>query len=696
MRLRDPQTGEVFEGPDGPVPEGYELVRTDTLAPHQNNLTVVPQGFRHLLDEAPEPVKTPPAGSGGDVSWWEGFGRGAAQGATLGGQARLSAGAEALLRALTGNENFQTYDEAKAYYDKVNRRAREVQPGAYTGGAIFGGAPLAVATGGGSLGVNAALGGATGALSSEADSAEGLIGDILTGAGWGAVGYGGSKYLSGGRLQQKQPRPFSRKRVGPAKAPPPGEEVPLPTADDIAAMKKSAKDTAKVREPVEALGEVEDPKLAEAYGGRPKVVEQVAEDAQRLEKELASKSTQEHLADVAKRKAEIKSELGAVEGGDTLKTGGGVGGDTAKAGRGTGRITDTTPEADMHRVKDTYELLEELRKSGKDSGGNSGALPSIPDAGVLPVKPSVGDRLRNLAGAVKVRSLRPTRAQVKGMNKIPGGRVGVGRRLLDEESSVPKLTRKGTFEEISALTDRAGKEIDNVVAPYDVKSVNPDFVLGRARAKLEKVLSAKPKADALKRASDLLAQYEEELRAAGQAKPSTLLRIKRELGEAAEAASGDKHYRAGLRSLEAAFRDEIESIVGPKYRAANLRYAQLNAAKKAAEGSYEQSVSGDPLSFSNLSTGLAAGGTGFGVGYLLSKGTLPAAATAASVMTAKRYGPQILASTLNKAGQFQNLAPGALTRSATRTDIMNEGPYVLELLKKYGYPTITDPTDENQ
>jgi hypothetical protein len=126
--------------------------------------------------------------------------RGAGQGATLGFGDEMAAGVGALI----GNSNQPTfgarYKEIRDSLRRENKAASDAHPGYSFAGNVLGGAPLAIATGGGSeaptaarlVGMGAALGGASGLGNSDAES----LGGMATATGLGA-GLGGALSAAG-------------------------------------------------------------------------------------------------------------------------------------------------------------------------------------------------------------------------------------------------------------------------------------------------------------------------------------------------------------------------------------------------------------------------------------------------------------------------------------------------------------------
>jgi hypothetical protein len=126
----------------------------------------------------------------------ESLARGAGQGATLGFGDEINAGVQALgIKALgqTGAQKSlgQLYKENRDAFRRENEAAKAAHPYVYGAGQIAGGAPLALATGGGGtarlIGTSAALGGATGLGESTAEGAGGMALDTGKGAAIGAA-----------------------------------------------------------------------------------------------------------------------------------------------------------------------------------------------------------------------------------------------------------------------------------------------------------------------------------------------------------------------------------------------------------------------------------------------------------------------------------------------------------------------------
>lgn len=129
-------------------------------------------------------------------SMGESLARGAGQGATLGFGDEINAGVQALgIKALgqTGADKSlgQLYRENRDTFRRENDAAKKEHPYVYGAGQIAGGAPLALATGGGGtarlIGTSAALGGATGLGESTAADVGGMALDAGKGAAIGAA-----------------------------------------------------------------------------------------------------------------------------------------------------------------------------------------------------------------------------------------------------------------------------------------------------------------------------------------------------------------------------------------------------------------------------------------------------------------------------------------------------------------------------
>lgn len=129
----------------------------------------------------------------------EALARGAGQGATLGFGDEINAGVQAAgikLAGQTGSQKSlgQLYRENRDTFRREDAAAKAAHPWVYGAGQVAGGAPLALATGGGAaagagriIGTGAALGGATSLGESTAQTPLGMAGDAALGAAFGAA-----------------------------------------------------------------------------------------------------------------------------------------------------------------------------------------------------------------------------------------------------------------------------------------------------------------------------------------------------------------------------------------------------------------------------------------------------------------------------------------------------------------------------
>jgi hypothetical protein len=291
---------------------------------------------------------------------------------------------------------------------------------------------------------------------------------------------------------------------------------------------------------------------------------------------------------------------------------------------------------------------------GLAGGAGLGALAPVASRGLV----RLGDKAKDAAGWLKVNSLKPNPTTAEAMEELPGGRVGLGRQLLEER--IGGLTKHGTAEQLAKAAKEAGGNIEKVARAYDTGGGAPLDLTGAIDESL--VHAAELNKDPLtKEAGNKLAGVAGEYRQIYQTPASAVeaLALKRRIGDAAykhtispEPVAGQ--YGAGLSKLERGVNSSLESTLGPDFEQANLRSRRLYLAKDAAERTAARSH-GNHLMGGLMST--VAGGAGFAHG-----GAHEALPLMLGSLALSKYGSQAGARALYSAGNA--LESGAVRSAA--------------------------------
>ena len=592
-----------------------------------------PPGFRPAAQRAADdmleemlPEKDEP-----EVSGWESFGRGAAQGVTLGLQDEAAAGVEHLLHKITGSDKFQTYEKARDYYRKVNERAQKANPKTYFAGSVVGAAPLA-AVAPTSLAATAGMGAVAGFGASEADTAGGLAKDTALGAGTGALLHGFTAARYGGRAATPAAAQKATK-IGPK----PPTKTPTPQ--------------------VEAPAEVSTGSFRQMAP----------------EEQIAS-------IDNFGREVQGPGYLGAFEEGPPVPP------------NNKARPASSDMDADVNTGLSRAEPTKAL--PGSNRGGNTQPLGNVdptarrpmpvPDAGILPVAQgrTFGDVLQNAGGSMKVRSLRPTPQLAEGMENIPGGRAGVGKEVLASDTSLmPSLTKNRTAKRIGRRKSEAGEAVEKVVSDAEAADPTPvslDPIFGKLRARARELIDEPVDRPAGEKLDAIIDEYETKY--AGKKVPlSEVYRLKKKIAD--HAYRTRESFDDKPPPMEASYLDELQGFereldgvlddrIGPSFEAANVRFRRIGSANQAAKKTASRQYGKNLIGLG----GLAAGGVGAGGAAML--GTPQGLALGAAVLAANKYGFQLGARGAYEAGRALN-APAV--QRGSRALVLDP-----ELLKLFG------------
>lgn len=292
----------------------------------------------------------------------------------------------------------------------------------------------------------------------------------------------------------------------------------------------------------------------------------------------------------------------------------------------------------------------------------------------------VGDKLKNLAGWLKVNSLHPTPLKAEAMASLPGGVAAVGREVLDR--GIGGLTKAGTARQAKAATAQAGGVVSRIARDYDNAGGAPldiGAAIDAAKVKAKELFDEPTTKAAGERLAKLIEEYEAGLGPSLTATAANALQMKRALAKAAYGAgnqlkkTGDTiagNFGEGLAVFERSVNDVLEGSLGAPFQAANLTFRRLLGASDAARRTAaRQDTNLLALGLQNMGGGTLGAVLGGGPG---------AAAGLLGTMLARKYGAQAGASTLHGLGRFlgyspqlarpmaQSLAAPAAARAATR------------------------------
>lgn len=307
-----------------------------------------------------------------------------------------------------------------------------------------------------------------------------------------------------------------------------------------------------------------------------------------------------------------------------------------------------------------------------------------------------GNKVKDLAGWLKVNSLHPVPKVGEGMAAIPGGTPAVGRELL--ERGIGGVTKAGTAKQAAKAMNDAGAAIDDLVRAYDAGSGQPidiNAALSTARARAQQFID-EPTTEAVgHRLLDLVNKYQAKF-SKGTATAMEALKMKRALGDEAygarEAFAVTKdaltgNYEKGVAAFERALDDVMDKSIGPGFAAANLTFRRLHSAADAAKRAAARAQGNGLFDLKSLLAANAGSAALGGAGALLGGPT-----TGAAMWLGGKYGAQagarsayglgsLLQSTPRVAGQLsQGIARGpapqsAVSSAATRLrDLITQEP----------------------
>lgn len=305
------------------------------------------------------------------------------------------------------------------------------------------------------------------------------------------------------------------------------------------------------------------------------------------------------------------------------------------------------------------------------------------------------DKLRSLAGSLKINSIHPTPAVGRAMEQLPGGRSGVGQELL--ERGVGGLTKAGTAAQATAERQAAGKAIGQVVSAYEKAGGKPIDINAPLADGLNYAakLQAEPTTEkAGQQLEELIYKYATKYQ--GKPVPATeALALKRALGDAAykhgvasevgDTVAGD--YGEGMAKLERGIDDALDKAVGPGFGKANLSSQRLYRAAAAAENTASRGATNNIV---GLLPHIAGGGVFAGT-----HSAPGAMATTAASMLAQKYGAQAAA---RAAFGFGNALSGAALPAAESAaaplaeSASGKAAAMIAALRAKGVPVIDIPT----
>lgn len=301
-----------------------------------------------------------------------------------------------------------------------------------------------------------------------------------------------------------------------------------------------------------------------------------------------------------------------------------------------------------------------------------------------------GDRLKGLAGWLKINSLHPVPTGSEAMASLPGGTVGVGQELL--ERNIGGWTKKATAEQIEHASGKANGAIGELVDYHDAAGGPPIDVRGAiaaGRAKAQELLD-EPTTKAIGRQMmGLVEEYEAKF-SQGTGTARDILGMKRALGKAAYGESqklkraGDQiagELGKGLSVFERATDDAMDAALGPRFEAANLLSRQMRGASEAADRTAARTQGNGLIPIKPLMAMAGMGGAGL-------VGGAPAAIPAAVAMwLGDKYGAQLGARGAWAAGRALQSLPRAAQFAAQHA---SPAPIAQEMLSSTRGSTLAD------
>lgn len=307
--------------------------------------------------------------------------------------------------------------------------------------------------------------------------------------------------------------------------------------------------------------------------------------------------------------------------------------------------------------------------------GIGGAAPAVVSglgsvaSGAADAMSWLGGKVANGAGWLKVNSLHPVPTLGEDMAALPGGKIGVGKTLL--QKGLGGLTKDSTAEQIAAALRESSGNIDRSAASLDAMGAKPPD-LGRAVTKAAWRDAAPLMERPLTRGTgeklgNVLSEYD----ALYSEQPSSFLeslKFRRELddaiykndafGASPELSDFGKALRPLRSDVNQSFLDSAEAAspeLADQFRAANLETRQLGMASRAADRVAGRGTSSHVIGLKDLvAAGLPAGA---GVAGLASgHGGAGLGAGAASWLLGK-YGSQAGARSLYTLARLAQSSP---------------------------------------
>lgn len=277
-----------------------------------------------------------------------------------------------------------------------------------------------------------------------------------------------------------------------------------------------------------------------------------------------------------------------------------------------------------------------------------------------------GDKLKDLAGWLKVNSLHPTPTTAEAMASLPGGVPAVGREVL--RRGIGGMSKGSTARQASSEASRAGGAITKIVREYDGAGGAPidlGIAIDAAKERAKRLVDEPTTRAAGERLANMIEQYEAGLGPSRMATASHALEMKRALGKAAYGAkqqlkkAGDTvagDFGEGLSVFERSVDDVMDRSLGPQFESANLTFRRLlgasNAAKRTAA---RQDTNLLALGLQNLGGGTLGATLGGGQG---------AAAGLLGTLLLRKYGSQAGARALYGVGHGLQHVPSLLGEAA--------------------------------
>lgn len=264
---------------------------------------------------------------------------------------------------------------------------------------------------------------------------------------------------------------------------------------------------------------------------------------------------------------------------------------------------------------------------------------------------AVGDKVRDLAGWLKVNSIHPSASLGGAMADIPGGVPAVGRELL--EKGIGGATKQKTAEQISEAFAEATTKANSLAAASQAsgKIVDLSKAFRAAQTRANALLKEPATQEAGTRLQALIDQYASKYGGAtsntaiAEAGAVEALATKRALGTLGYGATAEfkinknpavGDFAKGVQLLERGFNEALEAHLGPEFSAANLLVRRLGGALQAAEHGAAKTTGNSILGFLPYLGALS----GAGIGHATGEATPAALAIGLSTLLMGKYGSQ--------------------------------------------------------